>query len=228
MTCTKPLFLYEEIMLLALRNQQGTAMTSYLEYAIASAVLAELLLNHRITVEDTRKKLVTLHNTNPTGDSIIDECMTIMKTNKRRESLKTWVSRLAGIKKLQHNVARQLCNRGILCADENRVLHIFTRKIYPEINPIPKEKIVERLSAAIFTNNKQCDPRTVVLISLANSADLLSKIFGRKEVGNCKKRIERIVNGEMTGRATKELIAACETAVMIAVIMPTIMASTSD
>ena len=38
------LFLYEEIMLLALRNQKGTVATSFSEHAVAGAVLAELNL----------------------------------------------------------------------------------------------------------------------------------------------------------------------------------------
>jgi hypothetical protein len=228
MTYTKPLFLCEEIMLLALRNERGTVTTGFLDYAIAGAVLAELLLDRRITVDKTRKKLVDLHNTHPTGDPIIDECMAIMKTGKRRVSLSAWVSRLAGIKKLRYKVARQLCNRRILRADEDKVLYIFTRKIYPEIDPVPEEKIVERLRAAMFSTNDQLEPRTVVLISLANGADLLSETFGRKEVKSRKKRIEQIINGEMTGQATKEVIAACESAAVVAAIMPTIMASTTD
>jgi hypothetical protein len=229
MTYTKPLFLYEEIMLLALRNEQGTVTTGFLEYAVAGAVLAELLLDRRITVDKTRKTLVDLHNTQPTGDPIIDECMEIMKTGKRRMSLSAWVARLTGIKKLRYKVAQQLCNRGILRADEDKVLYIFTRKIYPEIDPVPEEKIVERLRAAIFSANDQLEPRTVVLISLADGADLLSETFGRKEVKSREKRIEQIINGEMTGQATKEVIAACQSAAVVAaIIMPTIMASTTD
>lgn len=223
MTDPKSLFLYEEIMLLALRNKQGTATIDYLEYAVAGAVLAELLLDRRIAISDTRKQLVDIQDTNPTGDPIIDECMERMKAGKKRASLQTWVSRLAGIKKLRQKVAQQLCNRGVLRADEDKVLHIFTRKIYPEVNPVPEEKIIQRLRAAVLGYTDEIEPRTVVLISLANAANLLSENLGRKEVKDRKKRIERIVNGEMTGNATKEAIAACQAAVFVAVIMPAVM-----
>jgi hypothetical protein len=50
MTAAQPLFLYEEVLLLALRNRTGTT-TAYPEHAIAGAILAELLLSRRITVE---------------------------------------------------------------------------------------------------------------------------------------------------------------------------------
>ena len=228
MTNLKPLFLYEEIILLALRNKQGTVTTDHLEHVIAGAVLAELLLDRRITINDTRKQLVDIQNTLPTGDPIIDECMERMKAGKKRASLRIWISRLASIKKLRHKVAEQLCNRGILRADEDKILHIFTRRIYPEIDPVPEEKIIERLHAAIFTDSAKIEPRTVVLISLANGADLLSNNFGRKEIKNRKKRIEQIINGEITGRATKEAIAACQVALIVAVIMPAIIVSISS
>jgi hypothetical protein len=71
------------------------------------------------------------------------------------------------------------------------------------------------------------DPRTVVLISLANAAGLLSENFGRKEIRSRKKRVEQIVNGEVTGTATKEVIAACEAATMVAVMMPMMMMSST-
>lgn len=212
-------------MLLALRNDKGTVAAGFVEYAVAGAVLAELLLDGRISVGDTKKKLVDLKTADPVGDPVIDECLERMGAAKRRASLNTWVSRLAGIKGLRHKVAQQLCDRGILRAEEGSVLFIFTRKTYPELNPEPEMKIVERLRSAIFCEGDRLDPRTVVLISLAHSNNLLSENLGRKEIRSQKKRIERIVNGELIGKATKEVIEACQAAVMVAVIVPTIMAS---
>ena len=84
------------------------------------------------------------------------------------------------------------------------------------------------MHAAIFTDSAEIEPRTVVLISLANGADLLSNNFGRKEIKNRKKRIEQIINGEITGRATKEAIAACQVALIVAVIMTAIIVSISS
>jgi hypothetical protein len=226
MTRPRRLFLYEEIMLLALRNEKGTTATGFPEYLVAGAVLAELLLDCRISVEDTKKQMLALHDTTPTGDPILDECLARMAAGKRRATLQTWLSRLAGIKDLRHKVARQLCNRGVLRADEDKVLLLFTRRIYPEMDPVPEREIVERVRAAVFTDADRLDPRTVVLISLAQAADLLGETFGRKEVRARRKRIEQVIRGEMTGRATREVIEACQTAIMVAAIMPAIIVST--
>lgn len=222
MAYSKSLFLYEEIMLLALRNEKGTIATGFSEFAVAGAVLAELLLDHRISTDGSRKQTVELRNTRLTGDPIIDECIQKMIASKKRASLQTWVTRLAGIKNLRHKVARQLCTRGILRADEDKILLFFTRKIYPEINPRPEKELIARMHKAIFTESNRPDPRTIVLISLANSAGLLTETFGRKELRARKKRIEQTVNGEIAGAATKEVIAACQAAVMIATMVPII------
>ena len=67
------------------------------------------------------------------------------------------------------------------------------------------------------------DPRTTVLISLAHAAGLLSQTFGQKTMKGRKQRVAQIVNGELLGKATKEVIAAPQAAIMMAAIIPAIV-----
>jgi golgi phosphoprotein 3 len=101
----KPLFLYEEVMLLALSNDRGTILASYPEYNIASAVIAELLLEHRILIDRTQQKLVTINNSELIGDLVIDECLKKMVAEKNYVSLQSWIYRFASIKDLNNKVA---------------------------------------------------------------------------------------------------------------------------
>jgi len=228
MTTQNNLFLHEEIMLLALRDEKGTIVPGTMfQYAIGAAVLAELLLNQRIAVDQSsRRKLVDLVSSTPLGDPLLDQCLKKISTAKRRAALQTWVSRFAIVKNLKHLVAQHLCRRGILRADEDKILLIFTRKIYPEVDPEPEQKLIERLRQAIFADAPDVDPRTVVLVSLANSASLLRVVFDKKMLKARKARIEQIVNGDITGKAAQEAIQAMQAAVMVAVIMPAIMTTT--
>jgi len=222
------LFLHEEIMLLALRDEEGTVASGTMyQYAISGAILAELLLHNRIIIEQVkRKKLVHVVRTTPLGDPLIDECLEKITNAKRRSSLQAWVSRIAQIKKLKHRVADLLCQRGILRADEDKILLIFTRKIFPEINPEPETKLIERLREAIFSDSKNIDPRTVVLISLAHNAGLLKVVFDKKSLKKHKERIEMIIKGELVGKAAQEAIQAMQAAVMVTCILPAITATT--
>jgi hypothetical protein len=108
MSIAKPLFLYKEIMLLALSNEKGTIATCFSEYAVAGAILAELSLEQRISFDATGKRLVDLADPSPMSDPVIDECLQKLAAGKRRASLQTWVSRLVRIKDLKHRVARRL------------------------------------------------------------------------------------------------------------------------
>ncbi len=221
---------YEEIMLLALRDEEGTvaADDTAFAYTLGGSLLAELLLMGRISVDEAKKKkkLVNLDSSTPTGDPLLDECLEKLRNAKRRGSLNTWVSRFAGIKKLKHRAAQQLCRRGILRLDEGKVLLLFRRKIYPELDPGPEREVVERLRAAIFTETDQLDPRTVVLVALADKAGVLKNAFDKKELKARKKRIERIGEGSLTAAAVKEVVEAVQMAVMAAAVMPAVMVST--
>ena len=222
MTIQTSLFLHEEVMLLALRDEEGTiASGTMYQYAIGAAILAELLLNQRIALDESRKKkLVNLISSTPLGEPLIDQCLEKISNAKRRASLQTWVSRFASVKNLKHRVARQLCERGILRADEDKIFLLFARKIYPEINPEPERRLIERLRQAIFTDSRDVDAQTVVLVSLANSTGLLKVVFDKKKLKGRKARIEEIINGEITGKAAKEAIEAMQAAVMLCCIMP--------
>jgi len=225
---TDNLFLYEEIMLLALKDEEGTiASGTMYNYAVGGAIIAELLLNQSIAVDQSKKKkLVSVINPELLNDSLIDEWLMKMSSAKRRKTLQDWVSRVANTKDLKHRIALQLCQRGILKMDEKTILLLFTQRIYPEINPEPEREIINRLHNTIFTDTDDIDARTVVLLSLAKSANILPVIFGKKEIKQRKKRIEQIVNGDIAGKATKEAIDAMQAAVMVACIMPAIMTTT--
>ncbi len=226
----KSLKLHEELLLLSLRDEKGTfASSGMLEYAIGGALLSELLLLKKIDTDQVKKKkiLIDLVNSSPTGDPVMDECLDKLKKAKRRADMKTWVMRFARIKKLKHRIAEQLCHKGILRADEDKVLLIFNRKIYPEINPAPENALVKRLHEGIFTDKQDIDPRTSIIISLAKHVDLLKHHFDKKELKSRKKRIKQIGEGQATAKAAKEAIQAVQAAVMIAVIMPAVIGSGS-
>lgn len=224
-----PLFLHEELMLLALRDEEGTiASGTMYSFALGGAIVAELLLHERIGVEpDDKKKRVNVLDPAPIGEPLLDECLERIRSAKRRASLQDWVSRFAYLKNIRHRVAEQLCRLGILRADEDKILLIFTRKIYPEVDPEPEQELLARLEEAIFTDSEEIEARTVVALSLAHSAGLLKVAFDKKRLKARKERIKRLVNGEITGKATQEAIQAMQAAAAVAVLMPAMIAATT-
>ncbi len=220
------LHVYEEITLLALREEAGTVIgSSMFPYALAGAIAAELLLEGRIRIADPRKGLVEVAEAGATGDALLDDCLQRIATARRRAPLRDWVSRFAVVKGLKRRAAESLCRRGVLRLEEKQVLLLFRQKVYPEIDPRPEREIVERLRRAVLGDAPQVETRTVILVALARAADLLKAHFERGELKDRRARIKALVAGEAAGKATAEAIQAMEAAVMVAVMVPAIAAS---
>ncbi len=222
------LFLHEEVLLLALKDREGTNERGvWLDKALGGAILAELMLAGRLDVEQDRKKrFATVRSTKPLGDSLLDECLQRVQQAKKRQQLQTWVSRFAGTKGLKHRVARELCRLGVLREDEDRVLKIFRRTIYPEVDPGPERRIKARLEEAVFCDG-QPDPRTMVLAAIAQAADLLKVHFDKKRLKTRKQRLKDIVSGEAAGSATAQAVAAAQAAITAVVAISTTVAAAS-
>ncbi len=220
------LHLHEEIVLLALNDRKGTFyMRNYLP-AISGALFAELLMSDRIQIEGKRK-LVNLLSREAFEDPLLDEVLEKIAGAKRRAALQTWIQRISTTPKLAHRVAQGLCRRNILREDEQQVLLLFKQKRYPEIDHGAEQRLIWKLQEAIFGINTEIEPRVVVLLALANAADLLNISFDRKELREKRKRIKSIVNGDLIGEATKEAVEAVQAAIVAAAMVPIIVASSS-
>ncbi len=223
---TQNLYLHEEFMLLALREEKGTTATSQpIEFPLAAAILSELLLEKRIEIDPIKKKklLINVIDATPFNEPILDEALAKINDAKRRASLKNWVKRIAQLKKLKHRVALQLCQRRIVRADEDKILLIFTRKIYPEIDPRPELNLVKRMRKAIFSDTREVDPRDAVLVGLSHHTGLLRKKFDKQDLKARKTRIKEIMTGQLTVQAAKEAIDAMHAAIFAAVIIPAVV-----
>ncbi len=222
-TASMPLPIYQEILLLALRDQRGTPMGSWTVQAIAGGVLGDLVLGERVALEGKRS-LVTLVDAEPMRDPVLDGCLLQIAEAKRRASAQTWISRLAK-QKLYHAAAARLCEQGVLRERVEQVMLLFSRTVYPEVDPKPERAIIERLRAAIFSDDAKVDAQTSVLIALASATDLLGANFPKKELRARRKRIEAIRNGDAVGKAAKAVIDGIQAAFITAIIVPTIVAS---
>jgi len=220
--------LYEAIMLLALCEEKGTMSGTFVEYVTAAALAAELLMLGRIKVDEDNKSKVAVVSNEPTGDLLLEEALTMIAASKRQRNLKDWVIKLAGIKDLKHKVAQALAASGIVSAEKEKVLWLFERRVYPEINPEPEQQLRQAMRDAVLTDNDDIEPRIAIAVALANSATLLPQVFSKQELKERKQRIKQLESGELVSKAAKEAVQAIQAAVMVAVIMPSIIAATTS
>jgi hypothetical protein len=222
-------FLHEQITLLALRDEEGTLVSdANYPYAVGGAILAELMLEGRVGLEpdkNNKKKYVRLLDRELLGEPILDECMGKIAAAKKRAAPEAWITRFASMKKLRERAAERLCRLGILREEEGKVLFVFNRTVYPAVDREPERRILERLREAIRGAAKDLDPRTVVLVSLAQSSGILKFVFDKRELKERKERIKQITSGSAVGRATQQAIEAMGAAITVACIVPVLVAA---
>jgi hypothetical protein len=223
------LHIHEQLLLLALRDEKGTleSRAGMYQYALGGAILSELLVEGCIAVGEDKKKLVDVVRIKRMYEPVLDECLGMIASAKRRRSASNWVSRFGQIKKLRHRVASGLCHRGILKDSEDKVLLFFTRRIYPTIDPGPERRLVGSLRKAIFSESRTLNPRTGILVALAHGTGLLSIHFDRKELKRRKRRLEEITRGDLIGGATRQAVQAAQAAAMAAITAVTIASTTA-
>ncbi len=215
---TPDLYLHEELLLLALKDAKGTieSQAQMYAYALGGAILAELFLAERIAVSSDKKKLVDFVPGPLLREPLLDECLELIESAKRRRRAGDWVARLAHTRNLKDRVAQGLCRKRILDASEDKVLWLFTRKLYPQRDPAPEQRIVERLRHAIFSDAPVIDARTAILLALAQGTGMLGIHFDRKELKRRKARIGQIAEGQLLGTATREAVQAAQAAAIAA------------
>lgn len=225
MTESKPLHLYEELLLLALHDEKGTLNSGYIEHALAGAVLAELLLEEQIIIDDQANGTIKLQMEKEPDDPLFRKAYRLINLWQKPMNLEELLSELANLTSLRYLATEQLCQRGIVDDVEETILYIFSRKVYPTLDPAPEQEIVSRIRDGIFNQQAQLDPRTCALISLAHHTDYITAAISFHERAKHKARIEAIAKGELAGSATQKAIAACQAAVAASLVFTTIMMS---
>jgi hypothetical protein len=210
--------LYQQILLLSLDSKRGTPVVAFTHLAVAGAVMAEWLIDKRISVDDSRRLLVTLEDAYVTGDPVLDACLHRLKAATRKAPLRSWIARLSRIPRLRHMAAEMLCARGILRSERAPVFWLFSRQTYREVDPMPKKAIIDQMRAAIFSAGARPDARLATLIALANGGNMLGQIFGRQDVRRRKARIQELIAGNSGGSAVQQLSKIYQQAVAAAAV----------
>ena len=216
MQANTQLGLHEELLLLALQDEKGTVERegSYYQYALAGALLVELQSSGCLSISDDKDAWVDLVQFRSLADDVLIDTLSKISDSKRRRLL-DWAERLSSDKDLRHPVAQRLCEIGVLENRRERVLLIFSRTVYPTLDPKPEQEIIDRLRQAIFTETEEVSPKTAALLALANSAGLLSISFDSEAIKDRIHRIEAITQGDVVAKALTELMEAHQMAMAL-------------
>jgi hypothetical protein len=219
--------LTEELLLLALRDKKGTLVSSAsmaLPFGLAGAVLMELTLRQRVSIEDNK---FVIRDATPTGDDILDEALAKIQSSKKNRKPQYWVSKLSKIKKMKDRLLDRLVNEGILRREEHRILRVIPSKRYPTVYSGPEMKLRKQIRSVVLQGKKP-DERTMIITSLVQACNLVKEIFEKEERKEAKKRMKEISKGDAVAKAVTDTVAGVQAAVIAAISVSTIAATSSS
>ncbi len=206
--------LMEELLLLALDDEKGKILFSSsteLPYALRGAVLLELVIEKKINVID---KKVVLSDPTITGNPILNSALEIIKNKNKKKSIGYWISKLVyKMKSLRKDLFSGLMDKGIIEKEDGKILWLIPTKRYPTKNPIPENEVRKRI-IDIVLYDKQPDDRSLMLISLVNSCNLIKEIFPKESRKEAKRKMKKIVKNETFG---KEITTQVNNEIMMAI-----------
>jgi len=218
---TFQLILAEEILLLALRDEDGKLEASWIGQTLAGAVLAELALDGHININAHDDQLVSIAKGRP-HNPLLRDALDRISGAKKPAGLKIWITDLATHLDLMNRTAEQLVEKGVLKLEKQKILFFFTSKRYPEVDPRPEAAIHARLKSAIEYASQPLDDRTRLLIALARSSLLITANLGKEYVNQHKDRIDAILAEDLSGQATLKAISDAQNALLMATTMTSI------
>lgn len=217
---TRRLLMHHDLLLLALHDKKGTVAFGRMQhFGLAGAIFAELLVagRLRIVMERRRRKerpLVEVVDASRTGETVLDMGLRAVEKAKRREAPRRVVAKIARLKDLRHEVARELVRRGVVRATEDQVLHFFTRRVYPTLDPGPERALISRVRRALEDPSSPVDVSTAVVVALGQATAILQALYDRRSLKAFKPRIEAILAqaGEQS-QAAQGVVQAIDEAV---------------
>jgi hypothetical protein len=218
MSCTLltiNLSLPEKMFLLSINDYTGTAAKGIygpVYYGLAGALLADLSLRGRLTLQD--KRLVIADNA-LTGNELLDEAISLIRESNKRHKPSYWLYTLAS-KKLPSWIADQLVKYHILFLESKQYMWVIPYTGTEKNNASAKYWIKQNLRGVVLAGEKPT-PEDVTLLNLIKTCTLLNFLFTREERKWAALRIDDLVAEENISKGTMDVWSETDAALNTAI-----------
>ncbi|NXI70576.1 GLP3L protein, partial [Anseranas semipalmata] len=135
---------------------------------------------------------VLLKSDAPTGDVLLDETLRHIKATESTETVQSWIELLTGetwnpfklqyqLRNVRERVAKGLVEKGVLTTEKQNFL-LFDVTTHPVSNAAEKQRLLKKLQEGVLErwagDPHRMDRRTLALLVLAHSSDVLENAFG--------------------------------------------------
>ncbi len=217
------LTLAEELLLIALDDKRGKLITSSdysIDYCIAGALLFDLTFDNKIIVQNNKLEVI---NDIPHEDPILKKALSIISKSERTENMQFWLNELCEkIPGIRVEILENLVVKDVLYKVEKKLLKIFSTPRY-----LPKqgesEHLVRTRIREIILNHKSHDIKSIMLIGLINTADLVEEIFpALNDLKAARSWINSISKSQKIHSSISETLQEIQSAVDASIAVPII------
>lgn len=224
----------EDLLLLLTDDATGKPVvdTNRLTLALTGAVLVELTLAGRIAVTDGGAwgsgPRVTVVSDAHLCDSVLDAALRKIASKSQPVTAQKVLSTLSyGLVK---ELRQRLVDRGILRAEEDRVLGVFPTRVWPAADARHEAQLRSALWEVVVVGRPPTD-REITLVALLDAVDQVPKQFANDGMTarQLRERAKALSAGNLGGEAVKHAIAAT-TATLVATttMMTSMLVATSS
>ena len=209
------LSLPEQVLLLSLNDETGKIEPPHTWSALEAALLAELMLQGRLGL-DEKKRILVLDPT-PTGDALLDQALERIAGYRQPRLAGEWVGKLIpnnlypSEPVLEEALSKRLVERGILSYKEEKLLWVIPEPTYPTKDAAPEAQLREQVRAAVLGEGA-VEVRLAVLIALLDAGYALRQVFSDAEIEKARPRLtelrETAAAGAGSGGALSDRVGA--------------------
>ncbi len=207
MTSTNQLSLAEELLLITLDDESGRLLDSIkpfaFEIAIAASLIMELSLKGKLD-SDAEKLFVV--SADPTGNTILDEALTEITTEKNSLSTSDWLNRFARKgDDFSDQIIESLVTKGVLQLVEKRLFWVLKTRAYPATSGIEEREVRARIMH-LLNSDEIPNPNDALLVGLLSATGIMSRLLSVSELARLQSRIDQIANLEEISRSLSAAI----------------------
>ncbi len=172
------LALYEQLKLLSMKDdtglQLGYDMMNPAAFAVAGAVLMDLLVGNWIRYNSEKKCVVNNDKEKP-NDAVLKAALERIAKQKKPQEAKNLILLLSVYEHPERKAITSLIAKDVVRLTKTG--GFFSRKRYPLQNTALKEQIIDSLRQVLRKDVQTAPLQTLLLLRLANSAKILPYIF---------------------------------------------------
>ena len=203
----------EEIILILLDDEDGRFVRVprwSLNYALAGGVLMDLAMENRI---DTDLENLTLVNSAPVGDSLLDPALAEIAGSEQKD-IRHWLEHLAEkAPEIREEALNRLVSEGILERQDDRFMWMFRSRRYPTIDGEAEREVKLRIMEVLFSDVIP-GPRDVMIICLVDACGIFKELLSKRQLGQVSERVEQVRKLDIIGQATSQAIRDIELTVI--------------